>query len=416
MRRIAPRRRTTAAAAFSIAALFAALLVPSAGAVSGEMRVLYVLATWGPVPFTQADADRVAAETDAFFRASSSGRFSMPGSFAGVVRLPRAVFDRCDATVIRNAAPPATFAGADRVVVVTPTVAACRFAGEANPTDVLLNGQLSMALAAHELGHTLGLGHASRWDCSGGSCTVDEYGNELSLMGGGSGDLNAFEKGKLEWLTAIIRPEGGSQSYEIGPVEGGTTLPQALVVTTAASEFWFESRGQTTPSFGGGSVQPPGVAVVAGPANAATTSPYPRDNLLLPNPRGGARFTYTAGEFFVRPGVFRVRVERHGQESAALAFEWLDRVAPARPRIDVDVRRRGRVRVGWDPASESGSGITTYSVQVDGRVVRSLDGQVPYLNSSTILRLARGVHRIGVFATDRAGNRGRAAVARVQVA
>ncbi len=398
----------------TIVAVAAGTAVPAASAVSGELRVVYVLATWGPTPFTQADFDRVAAETDAYFRASSSGRLSTPGTFAGAVQLPRAVFDSCDATVIRNAAPPALFAGSDRAVIVMPRVSSCNFGGEANPTEVLLNGFLYLALTAHELGHTLGLAHASRWDCAGTSCQVNEYGNEFSVMGHGNGDLNAFEKAKLQWLTGVVRPTRNA-TYEIGPVEGPTTLPQALVVTTAASEFWFESRARSTPAFVGDSVQPPGVAVIAGPANGAIRSPYPRENLLLPNPRGGGRLAYGAGESFARRGVFRVTIDRQAPEGSALRFAWLDRVAPARPSIDVRALRRGRVRVSWDPAREQGSGLVSYTVLVDGRPVRTLDGQIPYLNASTTLRLSRGVHRVGVRATDRAGNRGRATTVRVRV-
>jgi hypothetical protein len=396
-----------------LAALAALLFVPSASGVSGELRVLYVLATWGPLPFSEADAERVAAETDAFVRVSSSGRLSMPGVVAAPLRLPRSVFDSCDATALRDAAPGDMFAGYDRIGFVTPPVPACQFHGEANPTEVLLNGHLFRALAVHELGHTLGLAHASRWNCAGRSCEVDEYGSQFSVMGGADGDFNAFEKAKLEWLTGVVRSDANG-IYEIGPVEGSTTLPQALVVTTATGEYWFESRGAPTASFHGGSAQPAGVAVVAGPSNGAITSPYPRENLLLPNPSGRGRFAYAAGESFVRPGVFRLTVQRHAPESAALEFAWLDRVAPRRPVLGVSARR-SRVRVSWDPAVERGSGVRTYSLVVDGRVVRTFDGQIAYLNSRATLRLRRGVHRVGVFATDRAGNRGRAAVARVRI-
>jgi hypothetical protein len=406
------RRRGSHLVTGLVALIAAGLFVPSASAVSGELRVLYAFATWGPLPFTEADAGRVAAETDAFIQASSSGRLSMPGSVSAPIWLPRAVFDSCDATALRNASPAATFEGYDRIVFVTPPVPACRFAGEANPTEVLLNGLLFRALAVHELGHTLGLGHASRWDCLGGSCEVDEYGGEFSAMGGGDGDFNAFEKAKLEWLTSIARPTGDA-THEIGPIEGGTSLPQALVVTTAASEFWFESRGDPTPAFDRDSIQPPGVAVIAGPANGTVTSPYPRENLLLPNPGGRGRFAYGAGEAFVRQGVFRVTVERHARESATLRFAWLDRTPPRPPALDIRPLRGGRVRLSWDPALEQGSGVQTYSIVVDGRVVRTLDGQVPYLNSSVTLRLAPGPHRVAVRATDRAGNRGRAATSRV---
>ena len=389
------------------------LLVPSASAVPGELRVLYVIATWGPTPFAHDEVEHVAAETEAFFQAASGGRLSVESGIAAPLRLPRTVFDSCDATVLRNAAPPSTFAGFDRIAFLTPPVATCGFAGEANPTEVLLNGRLFMALAAHELGHTLGLGHASRWDCVGRSCQVDEYGNAFSIMGSGNGDLNAYEKSTLEWLTGALRPDGRA-TYEIGPVDAPTTLPQALVVTTAASEFWFESRGRSTSSYVGGPDQPAGVAVVAGPAPEGEPSPYPRPNLLLAHPSGGGRAAYAAGESFLQPGVFRVVVDRHGTESAALRLEWLDRVAPTRPRLTARAGR-GRVRLTWDSAVERGSGVDTFSVLVDGQRLRTLRQRFPFSGWRTTLALAPGRHRIVVYATDRAGNRGRAASARVRV-
>lgn len=49
----------------------------------------------------------------------------------------------------------------------------------------------------------------------------------------------------------------------------------------------------------------------------------------------------------MQPGVFRVLVERQAPEGAALRFEWLDRVAPSRPRLQAQATRRGRVRLSW---------------------------------------------------------------------
>jgi hypothetical protein len=406
--------RTTHVVVVLFALLTVGLFVPSAAAVSGELRVLYALTTWGPMPFTHAEAERVAAETDSFYRASSSGRFSMPGSVVGPIRLPRSVFDSCDARALRNEAPASTLAGYDRIVFVTPPVQACQFHGLAGRTEALLNGQLHAPLAIHELGHTLGLAHASGWHCIALGCTIAEYGNVFSVMGEGGGDFNAYEKAQLGWLTGLVTPSGNA-TYEIGSIEGSTTLPQALVVATAGTEFWFESRGRPTPSFLGESEQPAGVPVIAGPSTGSRASPYPRGNLLLPHPSGRARFAYTTGESFVQPEVFTVVVERHAPESATLRFEWLDRVAPAAPPLRVRATQRGRVQLSWDRARERGSGVKTYTVLADGRTVRAVGEETPYLNSSAILRLAAGSHRVGVFATDRAGNRGPTTSVRVRV-
>ena len=131
--------------AVAVASLVAATFVSSALGVSGQMRTVYVLTTWNQQsPFTTAETEQVAAQTDAFFRASSTGRFAMPGSVVGPIQLPRSVFNSCDATVVRNAAPPALFEGFDRAVMITPHVDACQFHGEANPTEVFLNGYLSV--------------------------------------------------------------------------------------------------------------------------------------------------------------------------------------------------------------------------------------------------------------------------------
>ena len=380
------------------------------------MRTVYVLTTWNQQsPFTAAETEHVAAETDAFFRASSSGRFAMPGSVVGPIQLPRSVINSCDATVVRNAAPQVLFEGFDRAVMITPHVDACQFHGEANPTEVFLNGFLSVPLAAHELGHTLNLGHASRWDCGSGPrrCTVDEYGNAFSVMGGGGGDFNAYEKASLEWLTGLIRPEVDS-THEIGSIEGPTTLPQALVITTASSEFWLESRGIPTPAFHGEGAQPAGVVVLAGPGPGGGWV-FPRSNLLVPNPAGGARFAYQAGETFVRRGIFAVGIESHASDRARLRFRWLDKVAPLRPRLRARAIRKGRVRVTWDSARERGSGVRSYEVRLDGRAVQIVDAGEGLFSWQVTIRAPRGVHRVAVVATDRAGNRGRAASARVRV-
>ena len=117
----------------------------------------------------------------------------------------------------------------------------------------------------------------------------------------------------------------------------------------------------------------------------------------------------------MRAGVFTVTVEQHARENASLRFQWLDRTPPARPRLRARATAPGRARLTWSRAPERGSGVESYSITVNGRTVRSLDADVPYISWETRLSLARGWHRVGVFGTDRAGNRGRAAIVRIRV-
>jgi len=142
---------------------------------------------------------------------------------------------------------------------------------------------------------------------------------------------------------------------------------------------------------------------------------YPRPNLLVQNPAGGARYAYQSGESFVRRGVFAVSVETHSPERALLRFRWLDKVAPLRPRLRARATRKGRVRLTWDSARERGSGVRSYEVRLDGNAVQIVDAG-PALNRWQVtIRAPRGVRRVAIAATDRAGNRGRAASARVRV-
>ena len=71
----------TLRSALALSLLLAGLMPPSAAAVTGEMRTLYVLATWGPVPFSNDDLMRVLPRLLrwAIFNAALCGR---PGAAA----------------------------------------------------------------------------------------------------------------------------------------------------------------------------------------------------------------------------------------------------------------------------------------------------------------------------------------------
>ena len=233
-------------------------------------------------------------------------------------------------------------------------------------------------------------------------------------MGHGSGGPNVVREGRARVAERRLRPEG-RVTLRARAGRGTDDSSAGARRHDASSEFWNESRGRPTPSFTGvGAARR--LAVVAGPAAEGEASAVPSSEPAPAQPGRRRSVRLYHRRVVVDREIFRVVVERHSAEEAALRFEWLDRVAPTRPRLVVRAPGRGRVHLTWDSSVERGSGVDTYSVLLDGRVVRTLTQQLPFSGWSASLHLSRGVHRIAVLATDRAGNRGRAATARVRVA
>lgn len=95
----------------------------------------------------------------------------------------------------------------------------------------------------HELGHNLGVHHAASLSCTldgqpvsiGGTCTTSEYGDPFSTMGMGRYErhFNAYQKGRLGWLTAANTKTVTSTTTSdvlIAPLEKQSTVTQSLRV------------------------------------------------------------------------------------------------------------------------------------------------------------------------------------------
>jgi hypothetical protein len=183
-------------------------------------------------------------------------------------------------------------------VFVFPQRASCPFAGiaEIGGHHVWINGDYSVRVLAHELGHNLGLAHAGGLVCTdagvpapmGDSCTADgfEYLDPFDAMG--SGDIGSGQslvrqmsmehKLALHLLpTSAVKVIGTSGTYRIAPMETLTGTPELLRI----------------PKFGGGNYfveyrQPIGFFDSQGPpfANGVlirTESPEIASNPAHPN-------------------------------------------------------------------------------------------------------------------------------------
>lgn len=229
---------------------------------SGAQRVLVMLVNFRnhPVqPYTASQASEVVfGATDAYLREVSGGITSLSGDVFGwfTIAMDDTVCDT--ATVAALAEEAAVRAGADlaqygRRVYAFPQNA-CTWWGRGSvggsPSQAWVNGTLALDVAGHELGHNLGLYHSKSLDCGpvtlGSTCTADEYGDVVDLMGASKGHYNAFQKERLGWLApSQILNVTDTGTYTIEPYEtltGGTKALKILKSTdpsTGARTYYY---------------------------------------------------------------------------------------------------------------------------------------------------------------------------------
>jgi hypothetical protein len=405
-------------------ALAALALAPSAaGAVTGEQRVLLLLVTWGPEPYSVEHARASLDETAAYMRSVSFGRTWIAGEVTPWLHaLPEQPVG-CDIRRVEAAAnAAATAAGYElsrytKLGYAFPQIG-CFWGGAYFSPGIWMNGIMNRHVLAHELGHTYGITEEGpAWACQNGRCGALEYGNPYTVMGHGFSDFNAFEKATFGWLDRVARPRAAAD-VALGAIDRPSSDPHALHVLTATEEYWFELRPEQPLWPADEPTATPGVVLHAGPNGLGARSAFPQRDLLLLDPIGAGRPSLVPGETFSVRGAFSVTVLSTEATRTTVRFRWTDRARPAAPRIE----RAGRRAVSWTGARDTGSGVAAYEVAVDGRRVRRVPAvQIAgtlYLHGSREARyraLRRGRHRVTVVAVDRAGNRSRSATRTVVV-
>lgn len=306
---------------FAVAALLAGLVVQSAGAVvKGDERVLVVLATSGPKPYTVAEVERTGAQARTFFSTASLAQVQLridvtpwlsafsdtPGCGGGT--------NRSLENVVAPARLAADLAGFDATryddVIYTIADSRCGFHGTTWGKEVMLTRQPNLQLVVHELGHAFGLGHAQSSDCvtAEGLCGLDETGDPFSPMGSGDVDFSAYEKVTLGW----IRPQPrvtAPKRYVLAPPTAASKLAQALVVETAAGSWWIEYRSQP---FRG--------LLFRFVTNEVVPSPFAESAALITKLTKAERPWLERGESYRIPGSFRVTLTKAAGARAEVRF------------------------------------------------------------------------------------------------
>jgi hypothetical protein len=200
----------------------------------------------------------------AYYSELSDGMLSITGDVFGYYTLnvpPRP----CDYTGWGAAARAAAeAAGVDlaaytNVVHVFTHQPACWWQGIAvvPGTKNWVNGALNHYVATHELGHNLGVAHASSTSCVSGvervsfsaTCTTDEYGDPYDVMGyTGSRQMNGWHRYQLGMMAAAdVQTVTDPGEYSLTPVGAPSAeieAPRMLRVARSAGDYWYLEHRQ----------------------------------------------------------------------------------------------------------------------------------------------------------------------------
>jgi hypothetical protein len=131
----------------------------------------------------------------------------------------------------------------------------CGWTGLGGGSRFWLNGNISLRVVSHEIGHVFGLGHANFWSCPNANyidpvkppCGYSEYGSPYDVMGSaGQGHFHAGAKISLDYLTEPSTSQGFqdvvvSGEYDVEPYVSSDPGVKALrILRVPVSQYYSE--------------------------------------------------------------------------------------------------------------------------------------------------------------------------------
>jgi hypothetical protein len=307
----------------------------------------------------------------------------------------------------------------DHVIYVFPNQSSCggwAGLGELPGSHAWINGTTSVRVIAHELGHNMGLHHASSLVCSdagtpvsyaSSGCTPDEYGDPFDVMGSSLRHNNAWHLRQIGFMqSGNVQTVSTSGTYTVGSAltsGTGTQLLRVPVAGTSPQRYYdLEQRasGGVFDNFVSTSPAVQGVTIHIDPTTAILTQSL----LIDATPGSGAGFAdapLAPGESFTDGSV---TISVSSVSGGVATVDVLtsappeDTTPPSAPALAA-TPAADSVTLSW-PASTDDVGVAGYRVYRDGQLKAtvSVPGWADHLVSSG------ATYNYVVTAFDVAGN------------